>query len=109
MRDRPDEHKSRSHEPNKGRSRSRRRPDPDYVRPALNSPELFNSCLEHAAIGFSITDLQGRVLEVNPALCSLTGYSEAELRSISNIHTLIHPSDLPDAIEKKQALIAGEA
>ena len=109
MRDRPDEHKSRSNEPNKRSSRSRRRPKSDRVSPALNSPELFNSCLEHAAIGFSITDLQGRVLEVNPALCSLTGYSEAELRSISNIHTLIHPSDSPDAIEQTQALIAGEA
>ena len=109
MRDRPDEHKTRSHEPNKRSSRSRRRPKPDNVRPALNSPEFFNSCLEHAAIGFSVTDLQGRVLEVNPALCSLTGYSEAELRSTPNIHTLIHPSDLPDAIEKRQELIAGEA
>jgi PAS domain S-box-containing protein len=74
----------------------------------MKNRDLLDVCFEHATIGFAVTDLEGRVLEVNRALCLLTGYSEAELQSTSDIHTLIDPSDLPAAIEKTRALIAGE-
>ena len=108
MRDRQDERKTRSHESNKRGSRSPRRPNPQPVQKTAKARDLLAASFEHAAVGFSVTDLEGRLLEVNPALCSLTGYSEAELRSTPSIHILIHPADLPATVEKTEALIAGE-
>ncbi len=105
MRDSQNERKTRLHDPDTRVSTSRRRPNSERVRDTVNRQELFDACFEHAAIGLSITDLQGRVLDVNAAMCSLTGYSETELRSTSSIDTLIHPSDLPAALEKTRALI----
>lgn len=69
--------------------------------------DVFSTCFEHAAIGLSVTDLDGRVLEANAAYCSLTGYTKAELRTIG-LQTLVPPSDLLVALEKIRALITGE-
>ncbi len=37
------------------------------------SDELLKSFFADAAVGLSITDLQGRFVKVNPAFCALTG------------------------------------
>ena len=108
MRDRQNERKTRSHESNKRGSKSPRRANPQPVDNTPNGRDLLAASFAHAAIGFSVTDLEDRLLEVNPALCSLTGYSEAELRSTPSVHILIHPADLPATVEKTQALIAGD-
>ena len=42
---------------------------------AVKTDDLFKACFEHANIGFSITDLEDRLLAVNPAYCTITGYS----------------------------------
>ena len=70
--------------------------------------DSFRTCFEHAAIGLSLTDLKGRVLESNSAYRSITGYNESELKKRIDLWTLIHPADLPDLLEKVRALIAGE-
>ena len=57
------------------------------------SEERFRSAFAHAAAGMCISNLEGRLLEVNQALCRLTGYSEAELLALSAI-ALAHPDDL---------------
>jgi PAS domain S-box-containing protein len=57
------------------------------------SEERFRGAFAYAAAGMCITDLEGRLLEVNQALCRLTGYSEAELLAASAT-TLSHPDDL---------------
>ena len=75
---------------------------------AVKNDDLFKSCFAHAAIGFSISDLDGRLLEVNPAYCAITGYSETELRLTFDLQTLTHPEDLPLALEKVRALKEGE-
>src|SRR5688572_8445838 len=106
MRDRHDE--TRSQDTNTRVSKSRRRRKPDGARKTIKSRDLLDACFEHAAIGFSVTDLDGRIVEVNPALCSLTGYTEAELRSTPNIQTLLHSSDVAAASEKTQSLMAGK-
>ena len=106
MRDRHDE--TRSQDTPRRVSKSRRRLKPDGARKTIKSRDLLDACFEHAAIGFSVTDLDGRIVEVNPALCSLTGYSEAELRSTPNIQTLLHSSDAAAANEKTQSLMAGD-
>ncbi len=75
---------------------------------AVKNDDLFKACFAHATIGFSLSDLDGRILEVNAAYCAITGYTEEELRFKFELHTLTHPADLPAAVEKIQALKAGE-
>src|SRR5687767_15941633 len=74
---------------------------------AVKTDDLFKACFEHASIGFSITDLEVRLLAVNSAYCAITGYTEAELRA-ADLKALIHPDDLAVHEEKLQALKAGE-
>ncbi|HET8782999.1 MAG TPA: PAS domain S-box protein [Pyrinomonadaceae bacterium] len=105
MRDRQKErHAARLDSKNSSASRRRRRRN----QVPASTVNTFSQCFEHAALGLSVTDLQGRVLDVNLAYCSMTGYSEPELRSGVDLETLIHPSDLPFALEQMRALIAGE-
>lgn len=84
------------------RSRRKRNKVPE------STVNTFSKCFEHAALGLSVTDLQGRMLDVNLAYCSMTGYSEAELKQQVDVQSLIHSSDLPIALEKMRALVAGE-
>jgi PAS domain S-box-containing protein len=74
---------------------------------AVKTDDLFKACFEHASIGFSITDLEDRLLTVNPAYCAITGYTEAELRS-ADLKTLIHPDDLAVHEQKLQAVKSEE-
>jgi len=67
----------------------------------VKTDDLFKACFEHANIGFSITDLEDRLLAVNPAYCTITGYTEADLRA-ADLDTLIHPDDL--ALHKQKLL-----
>lgn len=49
---------------------------------------------ERAAVGMSLVDVQtGRFLDVNPALCSILGYSAAELMDLS-YEDVTHPDDV---------------
>lgn len=78
------------------------------IEAAVQNPEAFQSCLEHARIGFSVIDLEGRFLECSPAYCSITGYSEAELLAIQYPRSLTHPDDMPKTLDNVRSLIAGE-
>lgn len=65
---------------------------------AKNSKEnpdatMFDSAFRYATIGMALVAPDGSWLKVNPALCSLLGYSEAELRK-TNFQALTHPDDL---------------
>jgi PAS domain S-box-containing protein len=102
MRDREQERHAAHRNSKTNRSRRRR----DKV-PA-STVNTFSKCFEHAALGLSVTDLEGRMLDVNLAYCSMTGYTEAELKQHVDLKTLIHPSDLPIALEKMRGLIAGD-
>jgi PAS domain S-box-containing protein len=42
--------------------------------------ELFYQAFEASPIGMALEDMDGRPLHVNPALCSMLGYSEEEMR-----------------------------
>jgi PAS domain S-box-containing protein len=46
-----------------------------------------------APIGVVIADLEGRLLDANPAFCQLTGYSHAELLRLTS-DDLTHPDDM---------------
>jgi len=69
--------------------------------------ELLKSFFADAAVGLSITDLQGRFVKVNPAYCALTGYTEAEL-NVRDFQSITHPDDLPRTLAKVQGLLSGE-
>ncbi len=47
------------------------------------SEEIHATILKTAMDGFIVADMQGRILEVNDAYCRMTGYSKAELLTMS--------------------------
>ncbi len=67
----------------------------------------FRIALTHAAIGFTMTTLEGKFVEANPMFCAITGYSLEELRNLS-ISQLIHPDDLAENILQGERLLSGE-
>ena len=69
--------------------------------------ERFRTAFEHAAIGMSVARLDGRFLQVNAALCTLTGYSEAELLA-RTFQEITYPEDLATDQAQLDRLLAGE-
>ena len=70
-------------------------------------PDLLNSIFAQAALGIGMTDLKGRWLCVNPALCRMLGYTEAELLQRSGRQDT-HPDDLPETEAGLARIAAGE-
>jgi two-component system, sensor histidine kinase and response regulator len=71
------------------------------------SEERFRTAFDHAAIGMSLVNLDGRFFRVNAALCGLTGYSEAELLT-KTFQEITHPDDLQADLAQVDRLLAGE-
>jgi len=82
--------------------------DRKLAKEALLESELrFRFSFENAAIGMVMADLKGNLLEVNPSMCAMLGYSETELLKI-NIKDLTHPDDLELDIQRHLQLIRGD-
>jgi PAS domain S-box-containing protein len=64
--------------------------------------------LENAPIGIITTDLEGRLLSVNPTFCMILGYSTKELLSMS-IRDFTHPEDMQETLTHFELLSRGEA
>jgi PAS domain S-box-containing protein len=62
---------------------------------------------EHSAIGMGLLSLDRRILQVNPATCRMSGYSQAELLAI-NPAELSHPDDRGLDAGLFRELVAGE-
>ncbi|MDF3983544.1 EAL domain-containing protein [Luteibacter sp. PPL201] len=71
------------------------------------SERRFELAFRHAAIGMAIAALDGRWLQVNPALCEIFGYAESELLT-SGFQEVTHPDDLAADLELTQSLLSGE-
>lgn len=56
------------------------------------SEQKFRSAFQNAAIGMAIASPTGRWIQVNPALCDILGYNEAELLS-TDFQSVTHPAD----------------
>ena len=56
------------------------------------SEERFRYLFAQASIGIALETMEGQILEVNPAFCSMLGYSTEELLSLTCNH-LSHPDD----------------
>lgn len=68
--------------------------------------ECFLAAFKYASVGFAIGTLEGRFLQVNPALCALTGYTADELLRM-DYRAITHPGDLADNLARGQQLLAG--
>lgn len=71
------------------------------------SEDQFRSAFENAPIGKAIVALDGRWTRVNPALCNLLGYSEADLLK-TDFQSLTHPEDLDEDLHQLSLLTAGK-
>jgi PAS domain S-box-containing protein/diguanylate cyclase (GGDEF)-like protein len=78
---------------------------------AYESEQRFKSAFEEAPIGMGLTSIdpatRGRFLQVNRAMCELTGYTEQQLLG-KGIRDLTHPDDVEPSITALQCLIDGE-
>ena len=71
------------------------------------SEQRFRTIMEHAPIGMAIMSLDGRWLEVNQAVCEITGYRSEELEAL-RFHDITHPDDLARDLELSDRLMVGE-
>ncbi|MGW8265059.1 MAG: PAS domain S-box protein [Longimicrobiales bacterium] len=63
---------------------------------ALEASELrFRNTFEQAGVGLIHSELDGRLLMANRAVCDLLGYTEEELKKL-RWQDITHPEDLPD-------------
>jgi PAS domain S-box-containing protein len=75
---------------------------------ALSESEtLFRAIFEQAPVGIVQTTVSGEILEVNPKLCELLGYSKVELMGRS-FREITYSDDLKTNHEGLRQLLAGE-
>ena len=72
------------------------------------SEARFRGAFEGAVTSMSLVTAVGQILQVNPSLCALLGYSEAELLS-RNAQSLTHQDDWGASEEQIRRLLDGEA
>jgi diguanylate cyclase (GGDEF)-like protein/PAS domain S-box-containing protein len=81
------------------------------ARSTLDVDAYLHSAFEDAPIGIALVSIdpesEGRFLQVNRALCELTGYSSERLKR-TDIHALLHPSDQPTDVAAMTRLSQGE-
>jgi len=66
--------------------------------------QRFRAAFDHAPVGMAVTDLAGRVLEVNQALCQMTGF----VPQIA-LTEIIADDDRPAVVEHVKRVSAGES
>ncbi|MCL6751055.1 PAS domain S-box protein [Nostoc sp. CCCryo 231-06] len=71
------------------------------------SEERFRAMFNQAAVGIALVALDGRFIQVNPALCEITGYSHEELIQM-NFQEITHPDDLEVDWENARRVLAKE-
>lgn len=75
----------------------------------FQSEERFRTLVKAAPIGVGVVSNEDNTLvQSNPALCEMLGYSEKELAK-TNVNSLIHPEDVHDEFEERKKLMRGEA
>jgi PAS domain S-box-containing protein len=71
------------------------------------SDERFRAMFNQAAVGITLVALDGQFIQVNPALCEITGYSHEELIQM-NFQEITHPDDLEVDWENARRVLAQE-
>jgi PAS domain S-box-containing protein len=72
-----------------------------------DSDVRFRRMFEGAGIGISLTDPNGPILDANPALCRLLGYSRDEMIAMTFLD-ITHPDDIAVSLEMARKLAIGE-
>jgi PAS domain S-box-containing protein len=72
------------------------------------SEERFRGIFEQAAVGVSMVDIGGRFVRSNPAFCTITGYTDDELRG-RHVSEVSHPDDFKQEVEGIRSLRSGQA
>lgn len=67
----------------------------------------FRLAFTHSPVGMGMMDSAGRLLQVNPALCKMLGYSETELRG-RTFADLVSPERQQQLRERTARLFSGE-
>ncbi|GAA4773702.1 cyclic Di-GMP phosphodiesterase RmdA [Actinomycetospora chlora] len=79
-----------------------------HTEQALHASEArFRAMFHEAAIGIGLGDMQGRILEVNPALTRMFGHTVDEFRRLT-VGDLTHPDDAPSVWQFYERLLRGE-
>jgi len=70
--------------------------DIELTRQALaNSEQLFHTAFDYAPLGMMMVNLDGTIIQANPALCQLLGYgSSPNSLVMPGLLALVHPEDL---------------
>ena len=71
------------------------------------SEAKFRSAFEYAAIGKALVSLEGKFIQVNPALCEILGYESTELLQ-KTFQDITHPNDLDLDLKYVQQMLDGE-
>ena len=69
--------------------------------------ELFETAFGNAPIGMALVDMHGRWLQLNSALCRITGLSANELKA-TTLDAITHPEDVGLAADDMKSLLAGQ-
>jgi PAS domain S-box-containing protein len=72
----------------------------------LESEERFRGAFESSALGLALVSLEGRWLQVNPALCEILGYSREELLA-TDFQSITHPDDLDIDLQLAGQVLSG--
>ncbi|SFS65493.1 PAS domain S-box protein [Paenibacillus sp. BC26] len=73
----------------------------------ISEQELFSITFKNAPIGMAIVSNDGKWLQVNSALCQLSGYSEAELLGMT-VQDLTHPVDKSVSLDLLDRFLDGK-
>jgi PAS domain S-box-containing protein len=71
------------------------------------SEQHLRLTLENAPIGIALADLDGRLLDTNPAFSDLLGYSRQELMGM-RVADITHPEDREETLRHFEALVRGD-
>jgi two-component system NtrC family sensor kinase len=71
------------------------------------SQARFQAVFEDSAIGIALVNSKGRIIDINPALQEMLGYSKDELEGVE-LGRLTHPDNVKDDAHLYEELMAGE-
>ncbi len=75
--------------------------------PQRQSEARFRTAFQNSSVGMALSELDGRFVLVNRAMCTILGYSEAELLEMSG-PDIVHPDHRIEHVEAHRQLVAGD-
>ncbi len=79
----------------------------DYIGALRESEARFRTIFESSSLGIALVDMEGRLVETNPAFQELLGYSRDELHNLA-LCLFSHPEDAGACQKLFQELVAGK-